>query len=190
MLDESAIRVMGRYYRVPTVTIPLLNMDPRIAGRTYPIMGPLHEDVAIIGFHATHWHVDPRFMSDRQLRAYVLGLPDYPDDVAALGWPLSIEVVKSMYGMPAGLRIVDPCPEVVLRLRKCHREMPLFPSRYGWQKCLEDAYAGERLKPGLICPHRGFQLAGLTPDAEGHVVCPGHGLCWDVASGALVRREP
>ena len=32
--------------------------------------------------------------------------------------------------------------------------------------------------------------ATLTPGAEGHVVCPGDGLCWDVATGALVRREP
>ena len=78
--------------------------------------------------------------------------------------------------------------------RKCQREMPDFPSHVdGWlntgHRHLEAAYRGCRLKPDHpVCPHKGFPLEGL-PEKDGVVICPGHGLAFDMNTGELVPRQ-
>jgi nitrite reductase/ring-hydroxylating ferredoxin subunit len=50
----------------------------------------------------------------------------------------------------------------------------------------ESKYADASAKCGT-CPHRGFPLGGV-PAKRGVVVCPGHGLAWDQATGRNVPR--
>jgi hypothetical protein len=79
----------------------------------------------------------------------------------------------------------------------CKRTLPDFPVElkykdgrerwaFEWQPRLESEYAAIRAAC-TRCPHRGFSLAGL-PVKDGKVVCPGHGLQWNVKTGALVPR--
>lgn len=156
--------VIGRYYRVPCVDVPMWN-------GMVPVFGPLHEDREIIGFPEEHWHIDWRFVpsafiDQRTSRGVVHGL--------VVSW-------KNARG------------GIVMLRRKCRREMPDFPTHphsgreVFWLRDLEANHRGARLKCGRICPHRGLPLAGC-PVKDGVVVCPGHGLAWNVDTGELVRR--
>jgi hypothetical protein len=68
-----------------------------------------------------------------------------------------------------------------------------FPS-HGWSgaeisfvRKLEEAFEHETLKCHT-CPHKGMPLDGMPIDAEGRVVCPGHGLRWNLKTGKLSPR--
>ena len=50
-----------------------------------------------------------------------------------------------------------------------------------WEAALRDAYCGQRLR-GTVCPHRGADLRGFAPGADGMVTCPLHGLRFHVES--------
>ena len=45
---------------------------------------------------------------------------------------------------------------------------------------LSKAYRNARLVNGTICPHRGADLRGIKPDADGCVRCPLHALRWNI----------
>lgn len=80
-----------------------------------------------------------------------------------------------------------------LRRMKCVREFPTYPLKLlsgprGWLPKLEAAYADCKLKPGMVCPHRGIPLADV-PAVDGIVTCPGHGLRWNVATGELLSAS-
>ena len=50
---------------------------------------------------------------------------------------------------------------------------------------LSKAYRDARLVNGTICPHRGADLRGIKPDADGCVRCPLHSLRWNMKTGRL-----
>ena len=50
---------------------------------------------------------------------------------------------------------------------------------------LSAAYRDARLVNGTICPHRGADLRGMKPDADGCVRCPLHSLRWNLKTGRL-----
>lgn len=163
--------VIGRFYSVPTVYGPLGGQVGQ-----WPVLGPLHDDIEVIGFEHEHYHYDWRFINTSAW--------EY-----ALHWTL--------WESPHGIVMSDrpDLPElarvgpVVYRRRKCYRLMPDFPrspALKGWLRRLEAAYADATLKPGLICPHRGASLRGLPVDEAGCVVCSLHGLRWDLSTGKLV----
>jgi hypothetical protein len=85
----------------------------------------------------------------------------------------------------------------------CTRQMPEYPvvvyaGRSATEKTyytviqrLEKPYAKARLKTKsscMRCPHRKMLLNGVPNDGE-TVVCPGHGLRWNLKTGGLVKRE-
>lgn len=167
LLTANSPLVIGRFYSVPCINALVWNL-----GMT-PIIGPLHEDKEHIGFDDMHWHIDWRFVSAWQLSR-----------LSGSGRiPVQAKVISQK----------NTAGQIVERRLKCKREMPEFPLRpYGknvvhWLEDLETAQENSRLKCGMICPHRGLPLAGC-PVNDGIVVCPAHGLAWDVESGALVKR--
>ena len=64
-----------------------------------------------------------------------------------------------------------------------------FKNIPSWFADLEDHYSDKQLKENRICPHRGADLSTFTPDADGCITCPLHGLKWHVETGKLVRRD-
>lgn len=172
--------VIGQFYLVPTARELWLNrLD------AWPILLPFHEDAEIIGFKDDHAHLDRRFMTPRQFRYAETGF--YTSERSIDGFPLSRYATDGK--REGGPR---PRPTVEWRRRKCYREMtPHCVHQMGnkaWFPRLEDAYANCRLKPGLVCPHRGAHLGSLPVDADGNVVCPMHGLKWNLVTGELVRN--
>lgn len=171
---------IGRSYRVPCAEFVM----PDRSGKTLtvPVIGPLHEDAAYIGLKPQHYHVDLRFMSDRQVSLYALDLSwthaVFPDAILAMIHPMCVD-------MPEYYRHLKST-ELTVRRRRCYREMPEFPGdKAGYMKALQEGYRTARLDPEApVCPHRGMPLSGL-PSCDGLVVCPGHGLRWNLATGRI-----
>jgi nitrite reductase/ring-hydroxylating ferredoxin subunit len=90
----------------------------------------------------------------------------------------------------ASVLIVEGEPQ--LKRKICRRVMPDFPmqitsaGRPVWQKKLERAYKATNAKCGR-CPHRGLPLNGL-PVKDDKVICPGHGLQFNVKTGEMIPR--
>jgi hypothetical protein len=165
--------VVGRYYLVPCVQ--------EMFGLWVPVIGPEHEDSAIINFPGQHFHRDLRFVSDADVKAlagHVSRAPICRPEEAAL-------IVPTMSKNQITERPVE-------RKMLCKRRMPDFPLFVKvrlaphWMGPLERHYAHANAKCGR-CPHRGFNLKGL-PVKDGKIICPGHGLQFDVNTGALVPR--
>lgn len=165
--------VMGHRYVVPCVLR---------TGVWFPVIGPAHEDGEYIGFKQLHWHYDFRF-------------------VARLDWEAWTEGVHDQVNVLSRVLVVRDGEEarVVRRVKRCLREMPLFCTQYvrtcgtvsnvHWMENLETAFADSKLKLDcMTCPHRGLPLKGLPVSPRGTVVCPGHGLAWNVNTGAMVKR--
>lgn len=159
---------IGKYYRVPCVRALLLGRFD-----SWPVLGPWHEDADFVGFNEEHFHLDARFLSVAQYRLLCHKRP--------LGEINLFAVVITAYQLAAAASI---------RLRKCKRQFPeQYPTeRAKWIPALQDAFANKKVGPGLVCPHRGASLQGLTPDRDGCVTCPLHGLTWDCKTGSLVRH--
>jgi hypothetical protein len=183
--------VVGKWYTVPCVIVQKWG--------AVPVHGPWHEDEKYIGFKRHHFHVDWRFASPRY-RAFVM---DHMDHFAPRYAPLEQLVHNRV--------ICEMITNPVLRQRRCQRLMPDFPNAKFVVE-LERAYHDHVLDPRcLICPHRGMQLAhgtirqelptteppvfqnsyrALPFDESSHqtVVCPGHGLKWNLTTGKLAPR--
>lgn len=161
--------IIGRYYMVPCIVAPMWDQDAMV-----PLIGPKHNDQDVIGFSKDHWHVDWRFASRRL-------------------WDLMMRM-SSRDGGVLAIAIANFNGGSSPRKRKCHREMPTYPTTdrnnetIHWLPKLEAAYAGACLKTCKVCPHRGIPLKGMKPNADGLIVCPGHGLAWHAETGKLVRR--
>mgnify|MGYP002784344289 CR=1 FL=1 len=161
-VEDAPELVLGQRYRVRCVRTDGLHYWPK----WIPVLGPLHEDAAIIDFPEDHWHIDWRFAP-----------ASFFDFTRCRVHPLGQVISKR--NTRGGL---------VRHALVYKREMPEFPNYAHWLPELEAAHADDRLKPGLVCPHRGISLKGC-PHRGGVIVCPGHGLAWDVTTGRLVRRE-
>lgn len=161
---------VGRFYSVPTVY--------GLFGYKYddwPVLGPMHDDIEVIGFPHVHYHYDFRFFNDRQ-------------------WSFALRYTWG--GSPHGM-VMSHNPDhpetkpgaVVFRRRKCSREYPEFPREKalpGWLPKLEEKYWAATVKD-WICPHKGASLRGLPMDKDGCITCPLHGLRWDIESGQLAN---
>ena len=167
----------------------------------WPLMpGPLHEDNEHFNLDALHRHVHPVYLSDTHYaraegngkapnRVWITPLSQWAD-------PRTHEELPRLNTDKSGTLIGKNDREtltIVLTLcirtvrRKRRRAMPEHPfsrtngpyKRPSGFSSVIAAYCahGEPARaPGGICPHRGANLKSLTPDADGTVVCPQHGL--------------
>lgn len=184
---------IGRYYRVPAV----FGKWDSFSARWWPVIGPMHEDAEIVGFDARHYHIDPRFLPERIWRRSLWGnearsawrVGGDSGRVAAAPVQFAPDDFRNLYGT----EMMQPA----LRRMRCKRGMPdrswmiLRDGRtaVGWGATMEGAYADARLKPGMICPHRGAPLASCPVGPDRTVVCPLHGLRWHVDTGALIPQR-
>lgn len=174
-MTETIPYEVGKFYRVPVIVGRWRDADGE-----WPVLGPLHEDAEYIGFEPLHWHVDARFLTQRQWRTATfskdrgLGVEDV--------FNMPVQKTYEDWQHKPMVLIVNPAP--ILKLRKCRRVWPTYPGRVRWRKKLEAAYADCELRPGMVCPHRGAPLEGLEVH-DGCVTCPLHGLRWNVTTGRL-----
>lgn len=158
--DVEGLPVVGKFYLVPCV---------RINASVWPILGEFHNDKEI-GIEYDHWHYDHRFTS-----SYQFDRDPYPYAMIRIKMRKEHDLVETL-------------------ARKCRRQMPDFPSRLrinGGKThvaiTLERNFKDVKMKC-LTCPHRGFSLKGV-PNKNGIIVCPGHGLAWEVESGRMIERN-
>ncbi len=159
---------IGGFYWVPCIKAKkysdkTLRILLAYQGMWMPVVGGFHEDPEISPKLGLHIHPDWRFVPDRVLERFV-----YPHEGVIMH-------SRDMEDMT-----------LVLKRRKMQRTF-IFPSNLC--QVLEPVYVGKE-SGCAVCPHRGVSLAGLNPDAEGNVICPGHGLKVRQATGLVVRRFP
>ncbi len=162
---------IGKFYLVPTVYGPLgFRLD------YWPVLGPMHDDIEVIGFPLSHYHYDFRFFNSDQW-ACLLRYTRYGSPNGAV-----------MYHNPDNPE-TKPGP-IIFRRRKCQREYPDFPfvrAEGGWLPKLREKYKAAIMKD-FTCPHKGASLRGLPIDgAAGCVTCPLHGLRWNIETGELCQ---
>lgn len=169
-IEDAETVEVGKFYLVPTVLVPTLPQRISIV----PVVGPLHEDMELIGVPDKHLHPDRRFVSKHWLEYYNLGKRmGHWSPVYAYRWR------NQDTGMRDNGRLSLKCKNIV----------DSFPiDGVPWLPRLENAYAGETLREGMICPHRGISCRGVVVDSQNCVVCPGHGLQWNITTGQLVSR--
>lgn len=176
-IEDADEVIVGRYYLVPTVCV-----NPRVAVlRCVPITGPLHEDAEFINFPARHYHPDRRFVSQSWFDYYGTGFTGMAGHWSAV-YSFKIPTLLSSEERDTGMF------ETGRKRMQCKRIVEPFRKDAPWLMKLEKAYAGEKLREGMICPHRGISCRGVKVDEKGCVVCPGHGLQFRVADGNLVSR--
>jgi hypothetical protein len=159
---------VGRFYMVPHIFVPGGFYG---STRWVPVLGEKHRDKEHINFEWEHWHVDWRFAPAEMFARCT---------ITATGQPHGKVISNDSYPYNGTPKLTG---SPVMRRSKCKREMPDFPARpkAAWAS-LEKAYAGCVLKDGHICPHRGIDLRPFAKP-DGTVICPGHGLRWDMRTG-------
>lgn len=163
--------VPGGYYWVSFVNVERVKKTPK----WMPILGPLHEDKAVINFPYLHWHMDWRFAS----QGY------YEDRLKLCVDPARIHmfIVNASYGY-AQKKTTPDITTIHRRFVKCRRLMPPYPEKVRWGQQLEAAFADTKMKC-LTCPHRGLPLDPRMAK-DGVITCTGHGLKWNLQTGDLV----
>jgi nitrite reductase/ring-hydroxylating ferredoxin subunit len=146
-------------------------------------MLPAHEDGEYFEFPHLHYHVDFRFVSADQWErmqkgsAYIHACIITTSLVAAEPLVQPLVCLRTMPDFPTAGEIVEHDPD--------GRDELLVSALQG----LEAHYREQRIDTAtLVCPHRGVCLKGL-PVNGGVVVCPAHGLAWNVETGELAGRH-
>ena len=188
--DEPAA---GTFYRRPCVRIDW----PTTQIQWLPILGRVHSDREHIGADFEHVHVDYRFLN-MEIRQSLDDLMHDSGDTRCIN-PVFSTVISHVW--PRGhdepveldkihLMEIDPKSWLSVRPRKYQGPYPPSPHGYfSWLHDLSQAYAERTLIKGAICPHRGTDLTGITPDQKGVITCPLHGLRWLASTGKIVMPE-
>lgn len=170
--------VVGCFYMVPVVN----DYPWHGRRRTWPVLGPMHDDAEFFNFSEPHYHLDIRFLETRQLpfvRKHAEGALNYaPGDVRFDG-DLESAAVLIYPVVSRG----DPLPKgrPALARRRCQRasfHCPVVDGRISKMR----AHYGEPAEPirladgRKLCPHRKVDLSQFPPDTDGIVTCPLHGL--------------
>lgn len=187
--------VTGNSYWVPCIPIPdeFTSLYLTLEDGWLPVLSPAHidrESVSedrLLEQNDLHFHVDVRFLKS---------------DIPIGG---SIGVSAKIFAAFSGRYDPDVDDEdvddedvddemedfVEWKLKKCYRlpvddfENSIVPNIYEPGIIAQ----GQKLIDKQICPHQKTCLKGV-PQFNGAVVCPAHGLKWDIDSGNLLLRSP
>lgn len=159
--------------------------------RWWPVIGDWHEDTEIIAFPYWHFHIDVRFIGQAYTGEFWKSENEKLFEYVRR--PLTRKDSGDPYEDEADKETELPRPQIVMKLRKCRRStFTLLDSpnpkhhKPVWLSPLETKYETSVLKTP-VCPHRGATL-NMKADAAGCVVCPLHGLKWDMTTGCMVRQ--
>lgn len=168
--------VIGESYLVPCMFRPNYHVD------WVPIYGGEHDDKEHFNQPLRHYHYDVRFIHLGHIISLLFlstnGRSRHMSE-EALVERLTVNILSARKD---GI--------VEYREKICYRKMPeIITPKFAKEefKSLQTEYEHVNISC-KTCPHRGFRLNGLPEDEEGNVVCPGHGLKWNVKSGKLVKR--
>lgn len=175
--------IVGKRYSVPVI---VRQWDGPKRLTVVPVIGTLHEDAEHINFPDRHWHPDRRFICEAWFKS--VGREGNHWKAIFVPYPVNPWTGKA----PSKPLVVDGGRKVLVckRLVGSFVEPPgalLAPCPPFWLKTMETAYKDVRLR-NMICPHRGISCVGVKPEADGGIVCPGHGLKWNPETGELISR--
>jgi ferredoxin len=179
---KSPIYEIGKRYMVPCVRLTKFFSAWGI-GEYVPVLLAKHEDTEIVNFPWQHYHIDWRFVGEREFK-YVADNRIGNSGVYGL-------VVSEQHAV---------CHEEppVYRRKVCKREMPDWPHHIAkWAEALDAEYADKKLTACGKCPHRGVDLSTIEPrildlgktTMKCVKVCPGHGLVWDQDGQHVSHKE-
>ncbi len=169
--DLTSPPEVGKFYQVLCVN------DTESPKLWFPIRGPLHNDVEILGCTNLHWHYDWRFMSIPLMMS--LGMTPFDE--------------RDIEDAPLRIFVKLDADKIEYRPKKCqHSDLKFpFPSstyatdidgewttrrvRLGIIDALYQAFKGQSLECGR-CPHRGYDLTQVPSSPDGKKQCPLHGL--------------
>jgi hypothetical protein len=166
---------IGQMYWVPCITSKRGSQAPI---KNVPVTGTIHQDKFYFDVEWKHIHFDVRFIAGRVQEwleedacitedpASILNYAVHTDDL--LHGPYD-RLLRCMRHTPV-FRL-NNCEEMVLPLQQ---KLPQSKRRLP-AKCMR-------------CPHRGTPLNGI-PLRMGVVVCPAHGLAFDVETREMVIRS-
>lgn len=157
---------VGRTYRVPCLESTHLGW--------VPVIPFIHQDPELNN-PRHHVHYDYRFMN-ADLKIALLSV-EGKSTIPVLNTRSSEEFTLREMVCVHPTQEVDPCFLV--------RKGFLFTNH------LDDACRGRKFN-GKVCPHKGYSLEGIDPDADGVVTCPLHGSRWNKDgsyAGTLIHSE-
>lgn len=186
--------IVGRYYSVPAIAWRWAGaFDQELAGGDFfwPVLGNKHDDLEFFDFPHKHYHVDPRFFTNRHWAQ--LGDRKYDNEgkkldengklLTALARPLS------------SIHYSDWPPSPVFRRMRCSASGIIYSnwaSRTVAVQSLNSKFAGKQCDSsvlGWICPHRQLALGSMEP-VDGMITCPLHGLRIDATTGKCIGPIP
>lgn len=148
-----------------------------------PVIGPVHEDADFFAVKDPHYHFDWRFWTKKLSRQ----LGEIDSSRVAYVEDRDMRLKLAYYSEYRRMRCIRQMPTEWPALSdELKRERSKAVVRIVMRK-LNAAYAGCTLNC-MRCPHKGIKLDSM-PVVDGVVTCPGHGLRWNVTSGALVIPE-
>lgn len=144
----------------------------------WPVFGPLHDDDEFFKFPHRHYHIDVRFVTAVQRKrmasaafGHEMRSVSYAPEFSAFAYPLN----SRQKAVPA-----HRPPLVRLRCSQSDWKFGGFDNQ-GRIQAMRDALGDPA--PAIVladgrklCPHRKADLSSLTPDEDGIVTCPLHGL--------------
>lgn len=149
------------------------------------MVGPRHEDSEFIGFKKFHRHFDLRFITNEQM-----------DFLCTRGVHIReydrLRGILNLADSDAHARVWTGEKEPELIEMMCQREQPDYSiPNHGtnphWIEKISDHLKDAKIKCGK-CPHKGLPLLNLPRISGTNVVqCRGHGVCWDLDTGKIVR---
>ena len=185
--------IVGSWYLVPAIlwnrniwgetldSEKLLSDLQSKGSKWWPVWGIKHNDADHFNFPALHYHIDPRFLTKRQIAEFTNRWSDRT-------WLQNVQAAPLNH-----LHLKAGPPRPVLRRMRC----TIDHSEWGFGDraaviSLNTAFVGKKCgsgKRGLVCPHRHFPL-GSVKSRDGIVTCPLHGLRIDIETGKCVGPLP
>jgi hypothetical protein len=148
---------VGKLYSVPCVQVRQDYLFRTKFLEWIPVLPNLHDEIEIDGDPIKHYHADSRFINP-ELKSYLPAIIET--------WLVSTET--TVKELPYFQDFTDKQPAY-------------FPFLSGQYLVLKQNVTLKK----LVCPHQNYPLDECTPDENGTVTCPLHGLKWNIHTKKL-----